>query len=87
MKLWKRKRKIDPSSILQVPLAVLIREVIYDTMLTPTEQIAVAMGLPPISTIGFGRRFVSSDKRVPSPPARMTAFIKSCLKVQRMKEE
>lgn len=49
MKLWKRKRKVDVSSIIQVPLAVLIREVIYDTMLTPTEEIAVAMGLPPIS--------------------------------------
>jgi hypothetical protein len=33
------------------------------------------IGLPPISTIGFGRTEVSSLIRVPSPPARITAFI------------
>ena len=33
------------------------------------------IGLPPISTIGFGRVAVSSLRRVPRPPARMTAFI------------
>ncbi len=32
------------------------------------------MGLPPISTIGFGLEIVSSDKRVPNPPASITAF-------------
>src|SRR5947209_9268319 len=31
-------------------------------------------GLPPISTIGFGRTEVSSVKREPTPPARITAF-------------
>src|SRR5690606_42164160 len=35
------------------------------------------IGLPPISTIGFGRRVVSSANRVPNPPARITAFIYS----------
>src|SRR4030042_3684702 len=33
------------------------------------------MGLPPISTIGLGRKTVSSDRRVPAPPARITTFI------------
>ena len=33
------------------------------------------IGRPPISTMGFGRNSVSSLKRVPMPPARMTAFI------------
>src|SRR5216684_1311656 len=33
------------------------------------------MGRPPISTIGLGRRCVSSLIRVPSPPARITPFI------------
>lgn len=47
MKLWKkRKQKI---TIEQVSLPVLIRQVIYDSMLTPPEGIADAMGLPPIS--------------------------------------
>src|SRR4051812_18956422 len=34
------------------------------------------MGLPPISTIGFGRAEVSSPSREPRPPARMTAFMR-----------
>src|SRR5208283_2589072 len=33
------------------------------------------MGWPPISTMGLGRTEVSSLRRVPRPPARMTAFI------------
>src|SRR5580692_6046614 len=35
------------------------------------------IGRPPISTIGFGRSVVSSESRVPSPPARITAFIQT----------
>src|SRR5438309_6515963 len=31
------------------------------------------IGIPPTSTIGFGRSDVSSPRRVPSPPARITA--------------
>ena len=34
-----------------------------------------SIGRPPISTNGFGRVPVSSLKRVPRPPARMTTFI------------
>src|SRR5215212_5031579 len=33
------------------------------------------IGRPPISTIGFGRTVLSSEIRVPKPPARMTAFM------------
>src|SRR5205085_255379 len=33
------------------------------------------IGDPPISTIGFGVTSVSSARRVPSPPARITVFI------------
>src|SRR5450759_774248 len=32
------------------------------------------IGRSPISTIGLGLAAVSSDRRVPSPPARMTTF-------------
>ena len=35
------------------------------------------IGLPLISTIGFGMRLVSSERRVPIPPARMRTFIVS----------
>ena len=33
------------------------------------------IGLPPISIMGLGFRWVSSEMRVPRPPANMTAFI------------
>jgi hypothetical protein len=44
------------------------------------------IGFPPISTIGFGRRVVSSDSRVPHPPARITAFmlISSLIRLQQL---
>src|SRR5688572_5442696 len=42
------------------------------------------MGLPPTSTIGFGRSVVSSDRRVPSPPARITAFISGAVQNKRV---
>jgi hypothetical protein len=32
------------------------------------------IGRPPISIIGLGLMFVSSDILVPKPPARITAF-------------
>src|SRR6185369_373068 len=37
------------------------------------------IGRPPISTIGFGRTSVSSARRVPRPPARITHFIEEAL--------
>src|ERR1041385_6430450 len=40
------------------------------------------IGYSPISTIGFGRTCVSSDSRVPKPPARMTAFISRFLRLE-----
>lgn len=50
----KKKNKVrvsigDSDKVLSISLPVLIRQVIYDTMLMPTEDIAKAMGLPPIS--------------------------------------
>ena len=47
MRFWKRKKKVV--NVTQVPLSVLMRQIVYDTMLTPTEGIAEMMGLPPIS--------------------------------------
>ena len=47
MRFWKRKR--DAVSVTQVPLSVLMRQIVYDAMLSPTEGIAEMMGLPPIS--------------------------------------
>lgn len=47
MRLFKRKRK--KVEVTQVPLSALIRQVIYDTMLMPPEEIAVKIGLPPVS--------------------------------------
>lgn len=33
-----------------------------------------SIGFPPISTIGLGLRSVSSERRLPLPPARITTF-------------
>lgn len=41
------------------------------------------MGYPPISTIGLGLRLVSSLKRDPSPPAKMSTFIYALRKNQK----
>ncbi len=47
MRFWRRRRpKLE---ITQVPLSVLMRQIVYDSMLTPTEGIAEMMGLPPVS--------------------------------------
>jgi hypothetical protein len=47
MRFWRsKKRKVN---VTQVPLSVLMRQIVYDAMLTPTEGIAEMMGLPPIS--------------------------------------
>ena len=45
----KRKRNFERLEVKHIPLPVLIRQVIYDTMLMPAEDLAHAMGLPPIS--------------------------------------
>jgi hypothetical protein len=39
------------------------------------------IGFPPISTIGFGFITVSSERRVPNPPAKITTFIEKILVV------
>src|SRR5688500_8334745 len=41
------------------------------------------IGLPPISIMGFGRRWDSSLMRVPMPPARITVFMGRYCKVPR----
>ena len=48
---WNKKKKPKTRRVemTHLPLPVLIRQVIYDTMLMPAEEIAYAMGLPPIS--------------------------------------
>ena len=45
----RKKESSHLSRLLSVPLPVLIRQVIYDSMLEPVEEIAEALGLPPIS--------------------------------------
>jgi hypothetical protein len=54
----------DSDKVLNVSLPVLIRQVIYDTMLMPTEDIANAMGLPPISDEVADMEEQASEKRL-----------------------
>lgn len=44
-----RRKKKSRVPVETIPLPVLIRQVIYDSMLMPTEDIANSLGLPPIS--------------------------------------
>lgn len=46
---FKRKKEKKSIELLHLPLPVLIRQTIYDTMLEPAEDIADLLGLPPIS--------------------------------------
>jgi hypothetical protein len=48
---WNRKKKHDSRrvQIKHIPLPILIRQAIYDSMLEPAEDIAEVLGLPPIS--------------------------------------
>ena len=45
----KRRNRDKIIEMVSVPLPVLIRQVIYDSLLEPAELIAEALGLPPIS--------------------------------------
>jgi hypothetical protein len=47
--IFKRKKKTKVVKVNHIPLPILIRQAIYDTMLEPAEGIADVMGLPPIS--------------------------------------
>ena len=49
MRLWRKKHKGKHHHFERISVPVLIRQTIYDSMLTPPEGIAELMGLPPIS--------------------------------------
>jgi hypothetical protein len=78
-----RRPPLDVHSILLHIKCHTVREILLYYVAAITEAnyevvdavSAVDLHFPPISTIGLGRTMVSSDSRVPSPPARITAFI------------
>jgi hypothetical protein len=50
MGIFKRKRKKKYNTeFIQVPMPVLVRQVVYDSIFGSSEKIAVMMGLPPVS--------------------------------------
>ncbi len=49
MWFFKRKKKEPELSVINIPLPVLIRQVVYDSAFESTEEIANLIGLPPIS--------------------------------------
>jgi len=61
---WNKKTKAKRVETSHVPLPVLIRQVIYDTMLMPAEEIASVMGLPPISDDVAEMEEIESQKRL-----------------------
>lgn len=62
MRFFKRKKK--SVTVAQVPLTVLMREIIYDAMLNPIEGIAESLGLPPISDEVAEMEIDASEERL-----------------------
>jgi len=63
---WNKKEKPKRSQLKHIPLPILIRQAIYDSMLEPAEAIADAMGLPPISEEVSEMEERASQKRLES---------------------
>jgi len=74
--IFKRKKKRTSVEVKHIPLPILIRQTIYDTMLEPAEGIAEAMGLPPISDEVADMEADASQERLESI-ARLLPFIES----------
>jgi len=47
--IFRRKKKPVTIEVKSIPLPILIRQALYDTLLEPTEGIAEVLNLPPIS--------------------------------------
>jgi len=74
--MFKRKKKQPKVEIKHIPLPILIRQAIYDSMLEPSEGIAEAMGLPPISDEVAEMEVAASQQRL-ERFARLLPFIDS----------
>ena len=60
----RKKKKKGRVEIKHVPLPILMRQAIYDSMLEPAEGIAEALGLPPISDEVAEMEEEASQKRL-----------------------
>ena len=60
----KEIKKVKRVELRSVPLPVLMRQAVYDTMLEPAESIASALGLPPISNEVAEMEEDASQKRL-----------------------
>lgn len=73
----KRKKRIEQLKKVQsITLPVLIRQILYDTMLMPAEEIAYEMGLPPISEEVAEMEEIASQERL-EHFSRLIPFIDS----------
>jgi len=63
----RKKKDQEPKyrvEVQKIPLPVLIRQAIYDSLLEPAEEIAAALGLPPISQEVAEMEEEASQKRL-----------------------
>ena len=60
----RKKKKIKMVKVRQIPLPILIRQAIYDSMLEPAEGIAESLGLSPISDEVADMEEQESQKRL-----------------------
>lgn len=59
----RRKKRYD-TEFIQVPMPVLVRQVVYDSIFGSSEQIAVKMGLPPVSDEVSEMEHRASEERI-----------------------
>lgn len=74
--IFRRKKKKMKVEIKHIPLPILMRQAIYDSMLEPAEGIADALGLPPISDEVSEMEEMASQKRL-ERFAKLIPFIDS----------
>lgn len=60
----RRRKKHYDTEFIQVPMPVLVRQVVYDSIFNSSEKIAVMMGLPPVSDEVSDMEKQASEKRI-----------------------
>lgn len=61
---FKRKKKEPTFDVINIPLPILIRQVVYDSAFDATEEIANLMGLPPVSSEVHEMEERASENRI-----------------------
>lgn len=61
---WFKKQKIEETELTSIPVSTVIRWCLYDMSISETNEIAVAMGLSPVSEEGHEKEVQDSNERL-----------------------